>query len=443
MRRIHDFRHLINDRVLNRSSEVYGPPIPLAEPTPIYISSRTRLILLLLIGLAILLLAMNAGSVVSLLLVGSTVALVLSFPVRLLSHILPRRLSIAIVALTTGFIAILVLALIIPFAVNEISKLAEAMPATVEALTDLTRNVLNEFYDRGWLNQHPESVMNDIESGLFDAGQRIATDVLGNIVGWLTRSVSLLITTFGVIFVAIYLLVDIPRFKESFIRMWAPDYREDAVVLWDTIGYSLSRYLGGLLISIIIQGVMAFIGLSVLGVPYALILGLWMSATAILPYVGAFLGAIPAVLLALTISWQLAVATVLLYIVVNQLEGNFITPRIQGSAVRVHPLLIFLSVLAGSTMFGALGAVMAVPALAVLRVLAEFFWLRLRVREDHPTLLAAMRADAASERMVAQSPIQDVMEEEEEMRKEEIAEEIAKSQGTDLTSGHPSSSARG
>src|SRR5699024_4279959 len=143
-------------------------------------------------------------------------------------------------------------------------------------------------------------------------------------------------------------------------------------LLWDTIGYSLPRYLNGLLVSLSIQGVLAFIALSLLGVPYALVLGLWMSVTAILPYIGAFLGGIPAVLLALTVSWQLALVTVFVYVAINQLEGNLITPRIQGTAVRVHPLLIFISVIAGSTIFGVMGAVLAVPALAVIRVVGEF-----------------------------------------------------------------------
>jgi predicted PurR-regulated permease PerM len=358
--------------------------------------------------------ATRATSVVSLLLIGSTVALVLSFPVRFLNRFMPRRLAITIVALTTALFAIVLLALLVPFAINEISRFAESFPETVDALQELTRDLLFQFYNRGWIEQHPDVVLNDIEAGIFDAGQRLVTDLLTNTVGWLTRSVNLLITTFGVIFVSIYLLADIPRFKDSFVRMWAPDYRGDALVLWDTIGFSLSRYLGGLLISILIQGIAAFIGLSLLGVPYALLLGLWMSMTAILPYIGAFLGGIPAVAIALTISWELALTTVVLYIVINQIEANFITPRVQGTAVRVHPLMIFFSVIAGSSMFGPIGAVMAVPALAVLRVLGEFFWLRLHVREDKPTLLSAMRADVVSERIAQQEPIPEIIEQEAE-----------------------------
>jgi hypothetical protein len=135
---------------------------------------------------------------------------------------------------------------------------------------------------------------------------------------------------------------------------------------------------------------MAAIGLSLLGVPYALVLGVWMSVTAVLPYIGAFLGAIPAILIALTISWETAALVAVLYVGINQLEGNLITPRIQGGAIRVHPLLIFVSVIGGSEIAGPLGAILAVPTLAVLRVFFEFLWDRLQIRQPEETVLVAL-----------------------------------------------------
>jgi len=117
------------------------------------------------------------------------------------------------------------------------------------------------------------------------------------------------------------------------------------------------------------------------------LLGLWMTVTALVPYLGAFLGAIPAVVIALTISFPTAMLTAVVYLVINQIEGNFLTPRIQGQAVRVHPVLIFLAVIAGSQFAGILGVVLAVPTLAVLRVLADFFAARLRVESPKSTVL--------------------------------------------------------
>ncbi|HLU34977.1 MAG TPA: AI-2E family transporter [Thermomicrobiales bacterium] len=400
---------------------IYGPPAPMDVPTPIIVSHRMRSIILIVAFLGLVWLAAQVPSILQLLFIGATVSLILSFPVGFMQRFMPRGLAVTIVTVSLLVFVLVLLALLIPFLINEITQFAESLPSTVDSLQTLLNNALDSMYERGWLDQHPETVMDDIEEGLFDAGQEIATTVIGNVLATLTASVNVLITAFGVTFIAIYLLVDIPRFKNSYLRLWAPKYRHDANVLWDTVGYSLSRYLGGLLISITLQGVLAWIGLMIIGVPYALILGLFVAATAILPYIGAWISAIPAVLVALTISWQHALAVAILYVLINQIEGNLITPRIQGSAVRVHPLLIFLGVIAGSRMFGAIGAIMAVPVIAVLRVVLEFFWLRLHVDEDRDTVLSVMRADAVQERIAAQSPIADLIEDEADRRRETVA----------------------
>ncbi len=118
------------------------------------------------------------------------------------------------------------------------------------------------------------------------------------------------------------------------------------------------------------------------GVPYPILLGMVVAVTSVIPYLGAWLGAIPAVLLVLTVSPGTAVLTVLVYLVVQQIEGNILTPKIQGEAVHAHPILVLLTVLWDGQAFGLLGAALAVPALVVVRVLFDFFRVRLRERPD-------------------------------------------------------------
>jgi predicted PurR-regulated permease PerM len=126
-----------------------------------------------------------------------------------------------------------------------------------------------------------------------------------------------------------------------------------------------------------IQGVVSAVDLLLLGVPYALVLGAFVSVAAIIPYLGAWLSAIPAVLVALTVSPTTAVLTALLFLGIQQLEGNFLTPKIQGDTLRVHPVLVFLAVIIGGGLAGIVGVIVAVPSLAVLRVLFDFFRVRL------------------------------------------------------------------
>jgi predicted PurR-regulated permease PerM len=287
--------------------------------------------------------------------------------------------------------------LLVPYVISEVSGIILDLPDLAARAQELTRDAIAEMNRRGWIRQNPDEIYDSIEATLIDRGQALLETALGTALNTLTQSINVLISAFAVFFIATYLLIDMPRFRNVFVNAFAQPYHNDVEHLWTMLGESLSRYLGGLLVSITLQGVLAAIGLLLIGVPYAAILGVWMSLTAVLPYIGAFLGAIPAVAVAATLSWQHAVVTMVLYVFINQVEANFITPRIQGNAVRVHPLLIFIAVLLGSELGGAFGAIIAVPALAVTRVLAEFFWERLRVRGPHQTFLAAIGGDLSAE----------------------------------------------
>lgn len=401
------------------------PPEQMVHPTAIYVSHRTRIILMLLGILVIAFVLRSVPSIVSTVLLGATLALILSFPVRFLQRYMARKWSILTVTVTLLGITVFLLAMAIPLLINEISQFVTALPSMTETVVHHARSFLQELYDRGWLRQEPDAVVQDAQYGLLDSAQSLTTSALNNLISALSASVGLFITAFGVIFVAIYLLADIPKFYKSYLRLWAPSYRSDAKVLWETMGYSLSRYLSAQLVSILIQGTIAFVGLLLLGVPYALVLGLVQAITAILPYIGAWIAFIPAFIVALTVNWQTALGVGILYLALNQIEGNLITPNLQGNAVKVHPILIFVGVIGGGQLFGIMGAVLAVPTIALIRVGAEFFWLRLRVAEDQPTLLSIMRNDTAAERLNARS---DANLEGEEQAAEKINEEAGATQ---------------
>ncbi len=170
--------------------------------------------------------------------------------------------------------------------------------------------------------------------------------------------------------------------KATFLKAAPRRYRRDALELWAAFGVSLSRYLGGLIFIAVVQGVLAGVALWIIGVPFALLLGVWVAITAIIPYLGAFLGAIPAVVLAFFQSPTTGILALVVYILIQQLEGNFLTPRIQGQAVHVHPILVLLAVIGGGQLAGLAGVIFAVPVLAVVRVLFDFFRVRVRTKLD-------------------------------------------------------------
>jgi predicted PurR-regulated permease PerM len=274
---------------------------------------------------------------------------------------------------------------LIPLLVRQLRNFILITPAIANNANEFLLDLIEPLRQRDILLVPPEQVMQGLVSDLFDRARQLIESFLGGLVGFISGAFSFGIVLFGVLFVAIYLLVDVRKVKAAYLKAAPRRYRRDARELWDSFGFSLSRYLGGLLFVVLIQGVLATLALQILGVPYAILLGVWVSVTAIIPYLGPFLGAIPAVTIALIFeSPTIAVLTVVAYVLIQQFEGSLLTPRIQGHALQVHPIIVLLAVIGGGQLAGLAGVVFAVPALAVIRVFFDFFRTRIRTRPIGP-----------------------------------------------------------
>jgi predicted PurR-regulated permease PerM len=354
--------------------------------TPILVSSRVW-IGIVVVGFALFALLLYAAPTVpAVALGGVALAIVLSFPVRALSHIMPRGLAILLTVLAMLGLISLGFFFLVPLLIEQLSTLVRTTPRIANSANQLLLDVIDALHERQLVpGSDPEEFGRRLVTDLFDRAQNLTENLLRSILGFIPRAFNFGVTLFGIIFVAIYLLVDVRKVKATVLKFVPAHYRHDARDLWEAFGDSLSRYLGGLVFVVMIQGVLAAAALYLLGVRYAILLGVWVSVTAIIPYLGAFLGGIPAVIVALVFgsphfesSTTTAILTIVAYVLIQQLEGNFLTPRIQGQALHVHPILVLLAVIAGGELAGLAGVVFAVPTLAVFRVLFDFFRVRLR-----------------------------------------------------------------
>ena len=356
---------------------VASEPDVTADPTPIRISKRTRTALILAMLAVLGLVIWYVPSVLTTIVGGFALALALSFPVRWLSRLMPRGLAILLSFLLVVGLVVLAAFFLVPLVVDQFVALVKAVPKIATTAERFLSDVLGSLQDRGLLSRDPQEVVSRIRDNVVSAVRSLAKNALGGALGLAFGTVSFAVTLFGVVFVGAYLLADVRRFKAAYLRAAPHRYRRDLLALWDAFGHSLSRYLGGLALVLAIQGAISAVGLFLLGVPYALVLGAFVSVTAVIPYLGAWISAIPAVAVALTVSPTTAVLTALLFLGIQQLEGNFLTPKIQGDTLRVHPVLVFLAVIIGGGLAGIVGVIVAVPSLAVLRVLFDFFRVRL------------------------------------------------------------------
>ncbi len=363
-------------------------PVAGERPTPIYVSPRVLALIVTVAVAAVALVLYAAPTVPAVALGGAALAIVLSFPVRALSHVMPRPLAILVTVL--GMVGLVALGLfyLVPLLIQQLRDLVVQVPTIANGANRLLLDLISFLNERNLLPaSDPEEFGRSVVNDLFDRARNLTENLLRGLVGFIPRAFGFGIALFGVLFVAVYLLADIRKVKAAYLRAAPVHYRRDARDLWDAFGESLSRYLGGLAIVVVIQGVLAALALYLLDVPYAILLGAWVSATAIIPYLGAFLGGIPAVIVAAVFedadptiesTTTRVILVIVVYTLIQQLEGNFLTPRIQGNALHVHPILVLLAVIGGGELAGLAGVVFAVPAIAVLRVFFDFLRVRLK-----------------------------------------------------------------
>jgi predicted PurR-regulated permease PerM len=351
-------------------------------PTPIFVPPRVMAILVVLGFAALAYVLYAAPSILIIALGGTALAILLSYPVRALSRVMPRGMAILMTFVAMIGLVVLALVFLVPLLVRQLRNFILIVPAIANNANEFLIGLIEPLAESGLLPVPAEDAVAGLVQDLFGRAREIIEGMLGGLVGFISGAFNFGIVIFGMLFVAAYLLADVRKVKAAYLRAAPRRYRRDARELWDAFGVSLSRYLAGLLLVVVIQGVLAGLALWILGVPYAILLGAWVSLTAIIPYLGAFLGAIPAIIVALIFeSPTIAVLTVVAYVLIQQLEGNFLTPRIQGQALQVHPIIVLLAVIGGGQIGGLAGVIFAVPTLAVLRVFFDFFRVRIQTKQ--------------------------------------------------------------
>lgn len=171
--------------------------------------------------------------------------------------------------------------------------------------------------------------------------------------------------------VAFYLLKDGEKFKEGILNI-VPDKRRVWVnKLFSSIDITLSTYITGQILVAFCIGIMMFIGYLIIGMQDAFVLSLFAMITSMIPFIGPFLGIIPALLIALITNMSLVLKVIIVSFVVQQLEGNFITPNIIGNRLNIHPLTVIFLIFISVSLFGILGAFIAIPTYSVVKVIIK------------------------------------------------------------------------
>lgn len=204
-----------------------------------------------------------------------------------------------------------------------------------------------------------------------DTGRGLFSRILSDVARMVQTAASAITGLILVIVAGVFLAVNPRLYRDGFVLLFPPDQHQRAGKALDRTGEALRLWLVGQLLSMAIVGVLIGLGAWAIGLPSPLALGLFAFVTEFIPLVGPFLGAVPALLLATAEGWSALLWTVALFVAVQQLESNLITPTVQREVVNVPPALFMLSVVAMGTLFGVVGVVLAGPLTVTAYVLVR------------------------------------------------------------------------
>jgi predicted PurR-regulated permease PerM len=301
---------------------------------------------------------------------------------------LPRSLAILALYVAVAIVVAIGVMLVIGPMNEQIQRFAQEVPGWLESL--------RVWYQGLDLPEWARSAIDRVLAG-FSGGQggEGGTDI-GSLLPIARSLATTLIGAFGFLIIpfwAFWVLKDLPSLSRSFERALPIPWRRDALAVMGIVDHTFGRWIRGQLILGAVVGLGTFVGLIILGelvdpvfLSFAVLLAVVAGVFELVPVIGPILSMVPTLVLAFVTDdpVRAAIAVVLLYLVVQQLENHVLVPQIQGDAVELHPSVVILALIAGSALFGLLGAILSVPVTAAARDIYRYCFRRLS--EDDPDI---------------------------------------------------------
>ncbi len=293
---------------------------------------------------------------------GGVLAFALAVPIdRLAAKIGHRAAAIAVVYLLVAVVVVGGLTLLAgPFAaqasalVGDLPRYATELQTRLPQLQDLLAGY---------------GVQTDVKASATTAVEQAGTEVLKQLLTKVAELGGVVFDALLVLVISVYFVAGGAQFRQRTLALVPPGQRDRALFVEDNVARVLGGYLRGQLTLAAIIGVATGVGMTVLGLPYALVLGVLAGLFELVPMFGPILSAVPALIVALFLPLPTVVWVLLFFLAIQQIENNVLAPRISGHAVGLHPLGAMFALLAGFQLAGIIGGLFAVPIAGVLWVL--------------------------------------------------------------------------
>lgn len=318
---------------------------------------------------------------ISILFIPIVLSLMLYYLLRPLVHLLevkfkfPRWLGILCIYVVFAVLLIFFIAYIGPILITQMTEIANTSVETVGKMKESAKLIFYQVFN---LNLDKE-----IEQRLFDFVQQATGLVSKNaidVISFLTRTAVVLAV---IPFIVFYLLKDDDTFANDFLQMVPEDFGREARKILHNMDQTLSSYIQGLVTVSLLTGAMLFVGYLLIGLNYALILSVIALVFMTIPFLGPFLAVCPALFVGLSDSPFMVLKVAIVFLIVQQIESNVISPQVIGQRLNIHPLTIILLLLAAGSLYGLIGLILATPLYALTKVLIENVYKIWRLRYSH------------------------------------------------------------
>lgn len=283
---------------------------------------------------------------------------------RLARRRVPRPLGVLLTLFTIIAVIAGIIAALVPQFISEVNHFVDTLPQTTQSVLhkihavtgssekSISQKVTN--FVKGYTN-HPTKLIGPLES------------VGAGLAGAIAAVIVLIIT-------AIYMAINPRPLVDNIVRLVPPERRPHAYQILERLREAWIGWLRGLIIAQIIIGVLVYVGLTIVGLPFPIFWAVLSALTEVIPYFGALISGIPAVLFGFTHSPGTALAVAAVFLIAHQVDGNLIGPVVMARAVKLHPAVVAIGVVVVDRLFGFLGLLVAVPIISGFLILVDELW---------------------------------------------------------------------
>ncbi|MBO3794959.1 AI-2E family transporter [Bacillus subtilis] len=280
--------------------------------------------------------------------------------------------------LVIGLITITIVS-IIPFLKEQIMSLIDNIPRYVDIVENQTKQLIGS----NFVNQAQQTTninISDLATKVSDQAATIVNSTftgVGNFIGALTEIIISIVT---VPFILFYLLKDGKKLPVYILKFVPTQLKEQTYTVLSEMNHRLSSYIRGQIIISFCIGFLLFIGYLIIGLDYASLLAVIAACTSIVPYLGPTIAITPAIIIAIVTSPLMLLKLVIVWTIVQLIEGKLISPQIMGKNLHIHPITIIFLLLTAGKLFGVVGIILAIPGYAVAKVITThlFDWFKMR-----------------------------------------------------------------